>query len=64
MASAFFMESGRIELPSENLFTQGSPSAVCDQNSLSKKYTNKLYTSVASLYLADVKLNLLMFTAR
>jgi len=42
------MEARRIELLSENLFTAGSPSAVCVQHSLNIKHTNKLYASVAS----------------
>ena len=50
------MESRRIELLSENLFTAGSPSAVCDQNSLGKKFTNKLFALVASLFMGISKL--------
>lgn len=36
------VETRRIELLSENLFTRGSPSAVCGQHSLSAKSANKL----------------------
>ena len=59
----FFMEARRIELLSENLFTAGSPSAVYVQNSLCKDHTNKLFTSVASLFMGDSKLCRLTFTA-
>lgn len=57
------MEARRIELLSENQFTKGTPSAVCVQNSLRIKHTNKLYASVASLFMASSKLCLLTFTA-
>ena len=62
--SVFFMEARRIELLSENLFTAGSPSAVCVQDSPGIKHTNKLYPSVASLFMGGSKLCRLTFTAQ
>ncbi len=59
----FLMEARRIELLSENLFTAGSPSAVCVHRSLSIKHTNKLYASVASLFMGGSKLCRHTFTA-
>jgi len=60
----FFMEARRIELLSENLFTAGSPSAVCVCDSPGIKHTNKLYPSVASLFMGSSKLCRLTFTAQ
>ena len=59
----FFMEPRRIELLSENLFTAGSPSAVCVQHSLPIEHANKLCGLVASLFMGGSKLCRLTFTA-
>ena len=57
------VEARRIELLSESLSDESSPSAVCDQQSLAYKFTNKLVSLVASLFMAASKLWLLTFTA-
>ncbi len=64
VCSFYLVETRRIELLSENIADSGSPSAVCDQNSLGCQFTNKLTASVASLFLADAKLSRLMCTAK
>ena len=58
------MEPRRIELLSENLFTAGSPSAVCVHHSLNPKHANKLYILVASLFMGGSKLCRRTFTAK
>ena len=60
----FLVEARRIELLSENPSDRGSPSAVCDQHSLTHKFTDKLVCLVASFVMAGSKLCLLTFTAK
>lgn len=48
LKGVFLVEARRIELLSENLSTQASPSAVCPFHSLIQSLTNKLKDLVSS----------------
>ncbi len=65
--SQFFtrlVEAAGVEPASENIFTRASPSAVCDQNSRLRKFTNNLPDLVASFFMLAAKLRQVTFTAR
>ena len=50
------VETRRIELLSESLSDESTPSAVCDLHSLAYKFTDKLVSLVASFFMVVSKL--------